>query len=88
MILKDADTIFIEGKDVERIKIFNDVVWEKIKATTLTLHSSTSSTSFVNSFTLTASLTETKTGIPVNGNIEFYDGNTKIGISTTSNGIY
>ena len=86
MILKDADTIFIEGKDVERIKILNDVVWEKIKATTLTLHSSTSSTSFVNSFTLTASLTETKTGMPVDGNIEFYDGNTKIGISTTLNG--
>ena len=84
MILKNADTIFIEGKDVQRIKILNDVVWEKIKATTLTLTSSTTSTSFINSFTLTATLKETNSGAPVAGSIDFYDGNTKIGTSNTT----
>ncbi len=83
MILKNADTISIEGKDVQRIKMFNDVVWEKIKTTTLSLTSSTTSTSFVNSFTLTATLKESASQAPVSGTIDFYDGNTKIGSSNT-----
>ena len=35
--LKDGRTITIDNKDVQRIRILNDIVWEKTKATSLSI---------------------------------------------------
>ena len=35
--LKDGETITVNGKDVERIRILNDIVWEKRRQTFLTI---------------------------------------------------
>lgn len=87
-VLKDGRAITVENKDVQRIRMFGDIVWEKIRETVLTLTSSTSSTSFVNSFTLTATLKDIYDE-PVSGTIIFYDGENIIGSveTTTQNNI-
>lgn len=75
MELKDAKNIFIgdsDDNDVQRIIMFNEIVWEKSKPTVVTLTSSTSATSFLNSFTLTATLKDDDDN-PIIGNIEFYE---------------
>lgn len=72
MILKDAINISVEDNDVERIWMFNEIVWEKSRPTTLTLKSSTSATSFLNSYTLTATLKDSNNQ-PLIGKIEFYE---------------
>lgn len=90
MILKDARNIFIENEDVQRIRIFNEIVWEKNRPTKLLLTTSTTSTSFLNSYTLTATLSEdTQQQTPVNGTIKFYEKNdnsndTLVGTANTS----
>lgn len=74
MILKDARNIFIGNEDVQRIQMFNEIVWEKDRPTKLSLTTSTASTSFLNSYTLTATLSEdTQEEAPVTGMIDFYE---------------
>lgn len=90
MILKDARNIFIENGDVQRIRMFNEIVWEKNRPTKLSLTTSTASTSFLNSYTLTATLSEdTQQQAPVSGTIKFYEKNdnsndTLVGTANTS----
>lgn len=90
MILKDARNIFIENEDVQRIRMFNEIVWEKNRPTKLSLRTSTASTSFLNSYTLTATLSEdTQQQLPVSGTIKFYEKNdnsndTLVGTANTS----
>lgn len=88
--LKDAKTIIIgtnldnngtniiDGKDVQRIRILNDIVWEKTKPTSLTLSSSPSSVISGKTFNLTAIVTDSS-GKTINGNVKF----TGSGISGT-----
>ena len=83
MILKDGKAITIENKDVQRIRMLGEIVWEKTRATILTLASSTNSTSFVNSFILTATLKDVDNN-PIDGTINFYDGDTLIGNAKTT----
>ena len=65
--LKDGTSITIDGKDVERIRILNDIVWEKARATTLTLQAPESIV-VKQTFTLKAYLVDNH-GEVVNGNI-------------------
>ena len=67
--LKDGTSITIDGKDVERIRILNDIVWEKARATTLTLQAPESIV-VKQTFTLKAYLVDNH-GEVVNGNIIF-----------------
>lgn len=74
MKLKDARNILIDNEDVQRIKMFNEVVWEKNKPTKISLTASTTSTSFLNSYTLLATLSEDNDyATPINGVVEFYE---------------
>lgn len=82
-VLKDGRTITVENKDVQRIRMFGDIVWEKTRETILTLTSSTNSTSFVNSFTLTATLKDVYNE-PISGIVTFYDGENIIGSAKTT----
>ena len=67
--LKDGTDITIEGKDVQRICILNDVVWEKTRGTTLNVTSSPSLITKGKNFTLTATLTENLKGKQIEGDI-------------------
>lgn len=74
MILKDAINILVENNDVERIRMFNEIVWEKNRPTKILLTTSTASTSFLNSYTLTATISEdNQEEKPVSGTISFYE---------------
>lgn len=90
-VLKNAEIINIDNKDVQRIRMFNDIVWEKNKPTTTTLSISPTSTTYGNSYTLTATTKVTKDNSLINGNIEIYDvtngANTKINTITTTNSV-
>lgn len=74
--LRDGREILIgtdintNGRDVQRISILNNTVWEKTKSTTLRLSSSPSTVNSGQTFTLTATIVDSsETGI--NGNIIF-----------------
>lgn len=68
--LKDGKVITINGHDVERIRILNDIVWEKARETTLTLTSSLMNPVVKQSFILTAYLIDTNhSNEIINGNI-------------------
>lgn len=67
--LKDGKSITIDGKDVDRIRILNDIVWEKARATTLTLQAPESIV-VKQTFTLKAYLVDNH-GEVINGNIIF-----------------
>ena len=91
MRLKDGKTITIDGKDVQRIRILNDIVWEKVRETSLTLtislnHGGNKITPNT-SFNLQATLTDSNNQI-INGNIVF-SGNGIDGTKTiaTKNGV-
>ena len=73
-----ASRFIIDGKDVQRIRILNDIVWEKTKPTSLTLSSSPSSVISGKTFNLTAIVTDSS-GKTINGNVKF----TGSGISGT-----
>lgn len=68
--LNNDGTDIINGKDVQRIRILNDIVWEKTKPTSLTLSSTPSSVISGKTFNLTAIVTDS-TGKGINGNINF-----------------
>ena len=87
MRLKCAKTITINGKDVQRIKILNDVVWEKTKETILGLSATPTSVTIGKTFSLVAEIQDTN-GNSIDGNIIF-SGNGISGSKTirTTNGI-
>lgn len=74
--LKDGREILIgtniatNGRDVQRIKILNDIVWEKTKPTTIRLSASPSTVNSGQNFTLTATVVDS-TGAGINGNVTF-----------------
>lgn len=82
IFLDDAD-------DVERIRILNDIVWEKNKNTVTRLTTSSNNVLYGNSFTLTTSTSleqNRNTSTIVDGTIKFYKDNTLIATKSTSNG--
>ena len=74
--LKDGKKILIgtniatNGRDVQRIRILNDIVWEKTKPTTLQLSASPSAVNSGQTFTLTATIVDS-TGAGINGSVNF-----------------
>ena len=68
--LKCGKTITIDGKDVQRIRILNDIVWEKTKPTTLILTGTPKSVTIGKTFNLVATLTDSY-GEGINGDIIF-----------------
>lgn len=75
--------------NVERIKILNDIVWERSKNTITQLTASSDNVLYGNSFTLTTSTSLEKSGNTstiVDGIIKFYKNNTLIDTKPTSNG--
>lgn len=75
--------------NVERIKILNDIVWERSKNTITQLTASSDNVLYGNSFTLTTSTSLEKSGNTstiVDGIIKFYKNNTLIDTKSTSNG--
>ena len=87
MRLKCAKTIKINGNDVQRIRILNDVVWEKTKETILKLSATPTSVTIGKTFSLVAEIQDTN-GNSIDGNIIF-SGNGISGSKTirTTNGI-
>ena len=69
MRLKDGKNILIAEKEVQRIRILNDVVWEKNKPVTLTLKASSPAVNSGQNFNLIATLKSND--VPINGNIIF-----------------
>ncbi len=90
-ILKNADVISIENQDVQRIRMLNDIVWEKHKPTVTTLSISPTSTTYGSSYTLTATTKLSQNNTVIDGVIDIYDvtngANTKIKSVTTTNGV-
>lgn len=77
-----------DADDVERIRILNDIVWEKNKNTVTRLTTSSNNVLYGNSFTLTASTelekqTPNGTNTIVDGTIKFYKDNTLISTKST-----
>lgn len=75
--------------NVERIRILNDIVWEKSKNTVTQLTASSNNILYGDSFTLTASTSLEQSGNTstiVDGIIKFYKNNTLIDTKSTSNG--
>ena len=66
---KKIKEINIDGKDVKRILILNDVVWEKIRPVEVTLSSSSPSVTIGKTFNLIATVTSENKS--VNGTIKF-----------------
>lgn len=87
-LLKDCYNITIEEEDVQRIKILNDVVWEKVKKTKIILTSSIQSTGINTNFILKATLVDANNNV-INGNITFSNETTgeQLGTKATNNGI-
>lgn len=85
--LKDGRTITIDNKDVQRIRILNDIVWEKTKATSLSITGTPNTVNPGKTFNLTAVITDSN-GVGVNGKVTF-SGNGISGTKTiqASNGI-
>ena len=75
--------------NVERIKILNDIVWERSKNTITQLTASSDNVLYGNFFTLTTSTSLENSGNTstiVDGIIKFYKNNTLIDTKSTSNG--
>lgn len=75
--------------NVERIRILNDIVWERSKNTVTQLSASSDNVLYGNSFTLSTSTSLEKSGNTstiVDGIIKFYKNNTLIDTKSTSNG--
>ena len=81
--LRDCSEINIDNNSVERIEMFGDIVWEKIRATTTTLSiepaifdetTNTYNITKNNTFTLKASTIDSKNTILQNGTIIFSNG--------------
>ena len=78
-----------DADDVERIRILNDIVWEKSKNTVTKLTTSSNNVLYGNSFTLTASTSLEQNGSTstiVDGTIKFYKDDILISTKSTSNG--
>lgn len=87
MNLREYKTIFIDNKEVKKIKVLNNTVWSKetIKSAVLTLSASSLTVTSGNTFNLIATITD-KNGQLIDGEIEFScNGQTKS--VQTNNGI-
>lgn len=85
--LKDGRTIAIDNKDVQRIRILNDIVWEKTKATSLSITGTPNTVNPGKTFNLTAVITDSN-GVGINGEVTFSgDGISGTKTIQASNGI-
>ena len=83
----DDKQVITDGKDVQRIRILNDIVWEKTKSTSISVTGTPKTVNPGKTFNLTAVVLDSS-GKTVNGNVVF-SGNGISGNKTvkTSNGI-
>lgn len=68
--LKNGRTIIIDNKDVQRIRILNDIVWEKTKNTSTSITATPNSVTPGKTFNLIATVSDSN-GVGVNGTITF-----------------